>query len=104
MFRIENYHKTKKLEIGLTYAIQETEIFAVRFDPEDALLALCTLDGIVKVYNLQTSVYHSKFKILIRFFFRENHSQFSDISELHSSNMFAVNVSFSVPTKFFYFF
>jgi len=49
----------------MTYVVQDTEIFAVRFDPEDNLLAICTLDGIVKVYNLQTSVFlHLNIRIL----------------------------------------
>ena len=56
LYRLENYHKKKKIELGLYYALTETEVFCVRFDPDDNLVALGTLDGIVKVYNLQTSV------------------------------------------------
>lgn len=57
MCRVENYHKKKKVEVALTYVVPETEIFAVRFDPEDKLVALGTLDGVVKVYHTQTSVF-----------------------------------------------
>lgn len=47
--------------MSATYTVPDTEIFAVRFDPDDQYLSICTLDGIVKVYNLQTSVFYVKF-------------------------------------------
>lgn len=58
LIRIENYTKNKKIEMINAYVIPESEVFCARFDPEDALLAVGTLDGVVKVYNTSSSLHY----------------------------------------------